>query len=64
MTEGVEDEDGIPVRDENDEIEATIALIKLAKSAVGIPIYLVMGNDLGESAVKVLDRLNADSETV
>ena len=62
MTSGVEDENGIPVRDENSEIEATIALIKLAISATGSKVYLVMGNDLGESSAKVLDRLMADGE--
>lgn len=62
MTSGVEDAIGIPVRYENDEIEATIALIKLAITATASPVYLVMGNDLGESAAKVLGRLIADGE--
>jgi hypothetical protein len=30
MTEGVEDENGIPVRDEDEEMQATINLLKLA----------------------------------
>jgi predicted O-methyltransferase YrrM len=62
MTEGVEDENGIPFRNEDDEIAATIALIKLAITAVGKPVYLVIGNDLGASAIMVLDRLNSDGE--
>jgi hypothetical protein len=62
MTEGVEDENGIPVRDENDEVAATIALVKLAKTAVGKPIYLVIGNDLGASAAMVLDKMTNDGE--
>jgi hypothetical protein len=62
MTEGVEDEDGIPVRDENAEVAATIALINLAKTAVGKPIYLVIGNDLGASAAMVLDKMTNDGE--
>ncbi|SEH77991.1 hypothetical protein BAZSYMB_GCONTIG00690_0 [Bathymodiolus azoricus thioautotrophic gill symbiont] len=62
MTAGVEDDNGIPVRDANAEIEATIALVKLAISATGAPVYLVMGNDSGESSANVLDRLLADGE--
>lgn len=62
MTAGVEDDNGIPVRDENAEIEATIALIKLAITAMGGPVYLVIGNDLGVSTMKVLNRLNRDGE--
>jgi hypothetical protein len=62
MTEGVEDENGIPVRDENDEVAATIALVKLAKTAVGKPIYLVIGNDLGASAAMVLHKMTDDGE--
>jgi hypothetical protein len=62
MTAGVEDDNGIPVRDENDEIEATIALIKLAIAVTARPVYLVMSNDLGESSAKVLNRLMDDGE--
>jgi hypothetical protein len=29
---------------------------------VGKPVYLVIGNDLGASAIMVLDRLNSDGE--
>jgi hypothetical protein len=62
MTPGVEDANGIPVRNENDEIEATIALIKLAIAVTARPVYLVMSNDLGESSAKVLNRLMDDGE--
>jgi hypothetical protein len=39
------------VRDEDNEIAATIAALKLAKEALGKPTYLVMGNDF--NGVKV-----------
>ena len=62
MTTGIEDAIGIPVRYEDDEIEATIALVKLAVTATARPVYLVMSNDLGESSAKVLNRLMDDGE--
>jgi len=62
MTAGIEDAIGIPVRYEDDEIEATIALIKLAIAVTARPVYLVMSNDLGESSAKVLNRLMDDGE--
>jgi hypothetical protein len=64
MTEGVEDENGIPVRDEDEEMQATINLLKLAKSALGgLPVYLVIGNDLGLFASKVIKKLGKDGES-
>jgi hypothetical protein len=63
MTEGVEDENGIPVRDEDEEIKATIDLLKLARSVLGeLPVYLVIGNDLGFFASKVITKLGEDGE--
>ena len=63
MTEGVEDENGVPVRDEEEEMQATIKLIKSAKGALrGTPVYLVIGNDLGKSAVKIFNKLGEDGE--
>jgi hypothetical protein len=45
---GVEPSDSyIPVRDEKEEIKAIIDLIDVANSAVGKPVYLTIGNDLG-----------------
>ncbi|WP_174483663.1 hypothetical protein [methanotrophic endosymbiont of Bathymodiolus puteoserpentis (Logatchev)] len=64
LTEGVEDENGIPVRDEDEEMQATINLLKLAKSALGgLPVYLVVGNDLGLFASKVIKKLGKDGES-
>ena len=64
MTEGVEDENGIPVRDEDEEIKATIDLLKLARSVLGeLPVYLVIGNDLGFFASKVITNLGEDGES-
>jgi hypothetical protein len=62
MTEGVEDENGVPVRDEAEEIQATIDLIKLAKEALNSPVYIVIGNDLGKFATKVISKLGADGD--
>jgi hypothetical protein len=63
MTEGVEDDNDIPVRDEDEEIQATIDLIKLAKESLnGLPVYIVIGNDLGGLAGKVINKLGADGE--
>lgn len=62
MTEGVEDENGVPVRDEAEEIQATIDLIKLAKEALNAPVYIVIGNDLGKFASKVISQMGANGE--
>jgi hypothetical protein len=54
MTAGVEDAVGIPVRDENDEIEATIALIKLAIAVTARPVYLLQPQVSSTSCASVV----------
>jgi hypothetical protein len=45
-------------------MQATINLLKLAKSALGgLPVYLVIGNDLGLFASKVIKKLGKDGES-
>ena len=51
-----------PIRDEDNEIAATIAALKLAKEALGKPTYLVMGNDLGVLTAKIIQKLGEDGE--
>jgi hypothetical protein len=63
MTKGVEPSDSyIPVRDEKEEIKAIIDLIDVANSAVGKPVYLTIGNDLGALTAKVIIALGADGK--
>ena len=62
MTKGVKGADGIPVRDEKEEIEAIIKLIKLAGDSLRKPVYLVLGNDLGEHAVRVSQLLSDEDK--
>ncbi|SCN47234.1 hypothetical protein BAZMOX_165345_0 [methanotrophic endosymbiont of Bathymodiolus azoricus (Menez Gwen)] len=63
VTNGVEDENGIPVRDEDEEIQATINQLKLSKSALGgIPVYLVIGNDLGKFTSNIIYKLGNAGE--
>lgn len=62
MTEGVEDENLIPVRNEKEEIQQTIKILKMAKSSLKKPTYLVIGNDLGELSVKVVQQLGKTGE--
>ena len=64
VSEGVVGNSGIPIRNDNDEIKATIEILKLAKSTLGgLPVYLVVGNDLGLFAAKVARKLKEDEET-
>jgi hypothetical protein len=51
-----------PIRDEDNEIAATIAVLKLAKKSLGKPTYLVMGNDLGVLTAKIIQKLGEDGE--
>ena len=51
-----------PIRDEDNEIAATIAALKLAKEALGKPTYLVIGNDLGVLTAKIMGKLSDDGE--
>ena len=61
LSEGIMDNSGIPTRNDDDEIKATVDLLKLAKSALGgLPVYLVVGNDLGLFAAKVASKLKKD----
>jgi hypothetical protein len=63
VTNGVENENGIPVRDEDEEIQATINQLKLSKSALGgIPVYLVIGNDLGKFTSNIIYKLGNAGE--
>ena len=61
-TTGVKGADGIPVRDEKEEVEMVIKLLKLAGSSLHKPVYLVLGNDLGELAVRVSHEIFNDDE--
>jgi hypothetical protein len=44
----------LPVINEAEEINSIIDLINIAKEAVNAPVYLLMGNDSGVLANKVL----------
>jgi hypothetical protein len=64
MTEGVVDAKTLlPVINEAEEINSIIDLINIAKEAVNAPVYLLMGNDSGVLANKVLDALKSDGNS-
>lgn len=62
LTPGVAGVNGVPVRDEDAEIEATIKLMKLAKKELNKPVYLVIGNDSGELSVRISQVLHDNDE--
>jgi hypothetical protein len=62
LTEGTVDRYGYTIRDEDEEIAATINLLKLAKQALGKPTYIVIGNDSGVLAEKVIMKLDETNE--
>ena len=64
MTEGVVDAKTLlPVINEAEEINSIIDLINIAKEAVNAPVYLLMGNDSGVLANKVIDTLKSDGNS-
>ena len=62
LTAGATGADGIPVRQEDKEIEATIKLMKLAKKELNKPVYLVIGNDSGNMSVRITQLLYDNGE--
>jgi hypothetical protein len=60
VTNGVENENGIPVRDEDEEIQATINQLKLSKSALGgiptLPHHCLLTSPYGLLRVLRLQR--------
>ena len=61
-TTGVKGADGIPVRDEIDEINAVIGLMEAAGDFLKKPTYLVIGNDSGQMSVRVSQLLFDDDK--
>jgi hypothetical protein len=61
-TPGVKGADGIPVRDEKEEVAMAIGLLKLARSELHKPVYLVIGNDLGGMSVRITQLLYDNGE--
>ena len=63
MSEGVKNQGtGIPLREEADEIQAAIEIVKLANQVVKQPTYLVIGHDLGDLTAAVLSRIAESDE--
>jgi hypothetical protein len=63
LTTGYEDSSSlVPFRDDTDEVDATIDLLKLAKEALKKPTYIVVGNDLGTLTIKIVQELRERDE--
>lgn len=58
LTTGVKGTDGVPVRDEDEEMEALIQIIQEVRDTLeGLPVYLVIGNDYGKFTEKLMEEL-------
>jgi hypothetical protein len=58
-TDGVNGGDGIPVRDEAEEMESLIQIIHdMGDAYEGLPVHLVIGNDYGKFMAKIMEELS------